>query len=381
MITCNNILLGWSELGFGALLGLVRTLLCSEWYSLSSSCWFNKVFNILCFCFPESLLELSWLSSLPLAPLVNKFLSLPDSVDTTLFWVSTLGVLGALLPCMVPLVVGHPLESSILLQLEEDPPPFALRLTLMLLLGPAMLFSCICDSWTGLKGNELLKGWPGFPVVGLNARRGLQCVATAELEEYVPWGLGDAAAGWEGGREFGGPLALDSGLSTHPLLLSKSHVELGKSSNSKSIFPEKLLKALLDELKDDVRGLQLSLVLNVTEFEEVVAPCDANPRPLTPLTWPFRCVTDISGPPTLLLLLPWLLLLLFAQRLLECPESTLLLESWPPSRGVKLSLSLSWTRKHNISFIDNPYTNLIYINFLWIQLTCTSAYPKEKVLS
>ena len=375
LFTCSSILFPsedfeCSMLGFGMLLGLVRTLLLWSGWKSSSSCWFNKIFNILClFSLSESLFALSWLSSLALAPLVNKFLSLPDSVDTTLFWVSItvpvepvwpaaaaaaaaaataavpvteVALLLALLASMADwLVVEHPVFPSSCLLGVNPAAPLALTLLVALLVKED-----VCDSWSGLKGNELLKVWAALPEVGLNARRGLQWGATAELEENVPWGLGDVGAGWEDGREFGGPLALDSGLSAHPLLLSKSHVELGKSSNSKSMFPEKWLNGLL--VLSDGRGLQDSAALNTIEFDDVAAVpvCDdvpANPRLLIPLTWPFRCATDISGPPTLLLLLPLLLLLLFAQRLLECPEHTLLLESWPPSIGVK-SLSLSWTR-------------------------------------
>jgi len=120
-----------------------------------------------------------------------------------------------------------------------------------------------------------------------------------ELEK-VPCGLGDVGDGWEGGREFGGPLALDSGLSVHPALLSKSHVEeLGKSSNSKSIFPEKWLNGLPADVLSDVRGLHESLlpplpppppppppplappVLKAIEFDEV-ATVAVIPRALIP---------------------------------------------------------------------------------------------------
>jgi len=114
-----------------------------------------------------------------------------------------------------------------------------------------------------------------------------------ELEK-VPCGLGGVGDGWEGGREFGGPLALDSGLSVHPALLSKSHVELGKSSNSRSMFPEKWLNGLPADVLSDVRGLHESLlpplpppplappVLKAIEFE--VAVVAAIPRALIPLT-------------------------------------------------------------------------------------------------
>lgn len=132
-------------------------------------------------------------------------------------------------------------------------------------------------------------------MVGLNERRGLQWDATAELEK-APCGLGDVGAGWEDGRELGGPLVLDSGLSVHPPLLSKSHVELGKSSNSRSIFPEKWLNGLPVDVLSDVRGslpppLPLPLpppplppppVLKAIEFEDVGVV--AIPRALIPLT-------------------------------------------------------------------------------------------------
>ena len=387
--TCNSILFPsddfeCSMLGLGMLLGLVRTLLlCSGWKS-SSSCWFNKIFNILClFWLSVSLLVLSWVSSLALPPLVNKFLSLPDSVDTTLFWVSTTvavvwggcatagvpateaGLVLPLFPSMTDwlAVVGQPaallFPSSCLLGVNPGAAPFALTLLLA-----ALLVNEEVDSWSGLREKELLKVWAALAEVGLNARRGLQWGATAELEK-VPWGLGDVGAGWEDGREFGGPLALDSGLSAHPLLLSKSQVELGNSSNSKSMFPEKWLNGLLVVVSDG-RGLHDSAALNTIELEGVapaVPACDdvpANPRLLIPLTWPFRCATaDISGPPTLLLLLPLLLLLLFAQRLLECPEHTLLLESWPPSIGVK-SLSLSWTRNKTTHVFNQLTINVLF---------------------